>query len=371
MTEPFRLRHVNQIVGGFILATLLALVAFMIYVMRVKEVFVSFLPYEMEIHQDDLDGLRQGTELYVLGHVAGRITKIEYVPQSTNLLVSMTIKETYRESLFEDSVVKLKRRFGVGEPYLEILRGPRSDRLLPTPSDGNPTRFAIFEPEKDRLDVVETQLTKARESIQKVADAMAPALDSIREAANSAKAEVNESVGPASRQLGEASTSVAKSADGMHRKLDETLSRLEETFVLLDQRLEQLGNTVATIEREAQSTTESMRDAAATFSDSIVQVKEEASAAMREFATASVKTQDVMDKGSDVLERGREVLEEGKEVMGDLKRETSELSGTAAKANDAAGGAREVVDGLKRHWLLRKYVKSNSPSKQAPSSGVR
>lgn len=357
MTEPFRLRYVSQLVGGFILTTMILLLLFVIYLLRVKEVFIASLPYDMVIKQHELDGLRQGTEVFILGRLAGRITEIAYETGSTDLRINLTLKETFRDSLFDDSVVRLRRRFGVGEPYLEILRGPASARPLRHPQDGGPARFLNFIPEQDRLDVVETQLDRVRSSVERVEQAMVPALSSIQRAANTTTEQVESNVGPAAVKAGESSEMVARSAARVQQKMDETLNRIEDSAAEFDSHLRQVTSAVKSVERDSLETSARVRHSAEEFSESIQAVQNKANSAFDEFETASKEMNSLM--------------RDSQAVVRDLKSETEDLTGTAIKANDAAGGAQDLVNGLKQHWLLRRYMKPNSPTRTAPAAGVR
>ena len=123
MSEPFRLRYVNQIVGAVLLITLVLLLALGLYVIRGRDVFARSVDYQVAIPQEMISGLHRGSDVVILGDVIGRVDRIAYAPVGREILLDLKIKEPFRDQIRHDSQIQVRRKFGVGEPYLELIRG--------------------------------------------------------------------------------------------------------------------------------------------------------------------------------------------------------------------------------------------------------
>ena len=357
MTEPFKLRYVNQLVGAFLLIILVVLFLFVIYLIRAKELFVRALPYDLHITQEQLDGLRTGTEVHVLGQIAGRVTNIRYDNGGSDLRVSLAIKETYAPAIFVDSVVRLRHKLGVGEPFLEILRGPESRETLRVIPPATSARLATFVSDDDRVDQLAQQIERVRQSITNVELAMVPALAQISAAASTTRERVDDSVAPSARKVASASESVATSTQAMQNKVNMTLDRFEASADRFDENLTQVNKTVRNLEQESRTTMEGVRESSTTFRESIKDVRDSSVSAFGELKSASTEL--------------KEVAEQSQRIARTLEAETRDLPGLTSKMQQTVGDAQDVADALKRHWLLKRYLRPTTSSRQTSPAGVR
>jgi ABC-type transporter Mla subunit MlaD len=301
----------------------------------------------MIIQQGDLDGLRQGTEVIILGQSAGRVTKIEYVGRGTELRMSLTLKENFKDSLYTDSIVRLRRHFGVGEPYLEIIRGPKSTEKLPLPHNGQVVRFATFEPEQDRVDQLSAQMIEVSRTIAKVEHSLVPALESINQAAVAMKSTYSDSVGPAANKIGTSSEKVAVSAQKSQERLEGTLFRFEQTADRIDQSMQVVEDRINGLTDDAKKAVNQIEKSAKQFGDGSTELKAQGVAAFKEM---------------------QNLMLDGRQMVGSIK---DDVPTAVENMNDTAAGAADVVEGMKQHWLLRRYIRSSPTSTQTPPSGIR
>lgn len=267
MTEPIRLRYVNQLVGAFILMIIALLLVGTVIVVRQQEIFVPEYEILAYIAEADLDGLRKGTEVLVLGRQAGEIDDIGYFDgerDGKNVRITMKIKETFRDEIFTDSVAHLKRRLaGAGEAYLEITRGPGHQTVLPTAG----SLAVVTEPE--------------------------PASELAR---------------------------ITGMMDDIRGYFEDARDSMVDSFGRFGTAADAFG---VTNER---------------------------------FQNVLVDLEDFAPRLTPLAEKSEAVLEVSREVVDALRAETENLPGTVLKLQDDLDGAQEVIDGIRRHWLLRRYI---------------
>jgi ABC-type transporter Mla subunit MlaD len=167
MPEPLRLRFVNQIVGIFVLAVLAVVVAFLLLLLRAKGQSASQMEFEIRIAQSELDGLRKGTEVEILGQPAGRIDRISYAEQGNRVILGLAIKEQYSRQIFTDSTVHVRHKYGAALAYLEILRGDRSETPLVDVAPEQPIEIKNFQPHHDRIDELADEIRQLRELVER------------------------------------------------------------------------------------------------------------------------------------------------------------------------------------------------------------
>ena len=57
-----------------------------------------------------------------------------------------------------------------------------------------------------------------------------------------------------------------------------------------------------------------------------------------------------------LAEKSETFLESSQEVVDALRAETENLPGTVLKLQDDLDGAQEIIEGIRSHWLLRRYI---------------
>ena len=167
MPEPYRLRFVNQIVGVFVLAILAVVLVFLLLLFRAKGRFSGHVEFDIKIAQEDLDGLREGTEVQILGKTAGRIDRIKYAEQGNQVLLGLAIKERFSRQIFTDSTVRVRHSYGVAVPFLEVLRGDRSETALVDVAQEERIEIKRFQADQDRIDELAGEIRRLRELIEK------------------------------------------------------------------------------------------------------------------------------------------------------------------------------------------------------------
>lgn len=126
MTEVFRQRNAQRIVGTSILLLLVLAAATVLLLLHKNEFFSESNLYYLQADQSQLRGLRKSMDVRILGEPVGTVTDISYVGSSNEVRLTMQVKvheDDTKNVIWENSQIVVARSFGIGEPFLEIERG--------------------------------------------------------------------------------------------------------------------------------------------------------------------------------------------------------------------------------------------------------
>ncbi len=116
-------RYTNELVGLFVLITLMIFVAGLIYSGRVREWFNPGQTLRVVLPDDGLFGLTQGSTVEILGTNAGEVQDIVIDP-TQKIHANVRIDSQMAVFVRTDSVATIRKTFGIaGDSYLEITRG--------------------------------------------------------------------------------------------------------------------------------------------------------------------------------------------------------------------------------------------------------
>ena len=116
-------RYAREVVGAFVLITLLLFVLALFNAERFQEWINPGATFKVVLPQAGLFGLAEGASIEILGTPAGAIRKIVIDP-SQNIHAEAYITRSMIPFVRRDSKAFIRKRFGVaGESYLEINRG--------------------------------------------------------------------------------------------------------------------------------------------------------------------------------------------------------------------------------------------------------
>jgi ABC-type transporter Mla subunit MlaD len=318
-----------------------------------KQLLVGSLPYEARIGQARLGGLRQGTEVFYLGTPVGEVSNIDYITNSQNLKIKLLIKRTYQDKIFSDTRLELRTRLPVGGVYLELTRGAESRNPMPA-SEAMPGDFgdvlvsdttvedqlAQF---RARLDAIVRQFQLTQEAISRSMDSfdslsksteqkVSPTFNEIRRTAESMRDSTIRTEVSATRTLADLSQAA--------RSLE---SEIKGSSLVLNQNVEQVQKSFAAVQER---TEQSLRQ----FDSSIKGLETDIRVAVAE---------------------ARKVLVTMQSAMRDFKAATRDLPATVDNVNNAVNDADDVIEGVKRHPLLRNHVDQETGTRQTLPSGVR
>lgn len=123
MSKPFKFRYVNEIVGLFVLLVIAFVVAGIYVTGRAQGWFEPTYEIRGEFGMDGSMGLRRGSEIRVLDTPAGTVLDIE--PREDGVMEGIfRVRGRFFQYVREDSTGVVRRTFGVaGDSFLDITRG--------------------------------------------------------------------------------------------------------------------------------------------------------------------------------------------------------------------------------------------------------
>lgn len=124
MSVPFRFRYANEIAGGFVILAFVLTLAGIFAAGRYQGWFEGRFVLETVFLTDEGSfGLKEGAEIVIKNTVAGRVGKI--VPTAEgHLTATFVILERFHPFVRQDSIARVRKKFGVaGDAFVEISLG--------------------------------------------------------------------------------------------------------------------------------------------------------------------------------------------------------------------------------------------------------
>ena len=324
-------RYANQLVGVFVLLTVLIFSVAFLFSGRVRQWIDPGARLKVILPSDGLFGLAEGAAVEILGTRAGEVRRIVIDPKQ-QMYADVQIQGNMKPFVRKDSTAVIRKRFGVaGDSYLHISRGfaapldwefaviPATADRAPTESVGeilNELRAKIFPMIND------TQLA-IRSLLAVVEDMRDPEgnLQQLLTNANTITGKISQGEGLLGRLLFE----------------EKLVDDIESIVVELNKNLKRLGPIVDGLEVTVENV-----------------------------SLISDRVGEQTDNLPEITRNLKDVLASTQAVMKDLSRTTPQLPGIAESVGQAAGSvpvlliqSQQVMDELEvlikqlqSHWLL-------------------
>lgn len=124
MAKKFKFRYVNEIVGGFVLLVILLLLAGVLVAGHAQHWFEAMYEIELKFPPEGSMDLQKGAEVMLLGAKVGSVQDI-LVGDDGNITGSMRVRGPFaKRFLRADSIGLVKKKLVVtGDAYIELSRG--------------------------------------------------------------------------------------------------------------------------------------------------------------------------------------------------------------------------------------------------------
>ena len=138
MQKPFKFRYVNEIAGAFVILLIFLLTSGVVLSGRLRGWFKPVRIYEVVLPETGTNGIRQGSEVHILGNRAGSVQKVELrhkhetgmvhiknvPPGDLELVAVLEVRSDFVIFVGKESKAILKHDLGgFGAPYIEITKG--------------------------------------------------------------------------------------------------------------------------------------------------------------------------------------------------------------------------------------------------------
>lgn len=277
-SKPFHFRYVNEVVGGFVILVIIMLLAAVIVAGRAQGWFEPVHKVMITFTSEGSVDLQIGSPVVILGTTVGKIDEIN-VDEEGFMSAIITIKDDFYQFVRTDSVVKIKKKFGIaGDSYVEIARGSGEEL---GPGVGLPASR-----DTDINELLTTLLNDVKASIL-------PLLESVK--------------------------GTADQYNGLAADLRVIIAKIEA------------GQGPAGMLVSDEATAQRLKD--------------------------------LLDQTQLILNDVRGATVELPPMARTVNREVQDLPGTMLLTQETLRETEQLIEGIQRHWLLRKYMKpSATPS---------
>jgi phospholipid/cholesterol/gamma-HCH transport system substrate-binding protein len=315
MNKPFKFRYVREIVGSFMLLMILLLVGGVILAGRAQGWFEPTLELRVHMPDEGLAGIHKGSPVMTLGTQVGVVDDV-HVNDDESLEVILSLKGDFIRFVRSDSVASIKKQFGVaGDSLIELSRGVGAEiegDYLPLPAQKN----------REIVELVE-------ELVVQVQWAVMPLLEQVRAAAE---------------QYTDLGIDLQKSAIS----LQSLLAGL---------------NDVATGLNEGEGTAGRLLKDASTV--------EELNTLLQSANLVLTNLSAVVGDVKSVVTNVNLMVEDTQGVVKNIKRASTGVPAMMNQTESTLDDVQLLLEGLQRHWLLRKYIETpDVPTRILPSSAV-
>ncbi len=411
-----KLRFVNQFVGAFLLLIATLLLVAVTLVALQQRWFAAKVEVLGYLGEGELDGLRIGTPVQILGRRIGKLVAVDYVedidPEQLSprglsadvfqrhqqelrrlqaapgdrqwLLLRLEVFQADVVQVREDSQVLLRRRLGgLGDVYLEILRGPRGGDVR---WQGRVYPVRVERSATDELQTVTEQVTQVQENFSAAAEVFSIASRDVSQLAGEVSVSNDDfrDLVLAVRQVMPDVSQVVASLTQSAPKLDRLLTTGNEAAPKLDRLLGSLEEIVPDIERltqDAQEASQRVGRAASGVertSREIGETNRQLGEVVADIQRVSPRLSDLADDAQELLQASQQSLSgldrlvgTGQTVAERVERESRQLPAAVADVRQVTDGAQELLDGLRRSRLLRRVVPQPEPPRRLPDWQLR
>jgi phospholipid/cholesterol/gamma-HCH transport system substrate-binding protein len=318
MKQRFKFRHVNEITGIFVILIVVVLIAAIVWTARSQGWFRGTVSLQIVLPEAGAAGIRQGSEIYFLGTLVGTVSDV-VVDTAGRMEARTSIRSDFFRFVRVDSSAVVKKKFGVaGDAYFEITRGqgqplPKKDASIVC---------------GDLPDTMETTIEQFRSAVFPVLEKLSVGLDTWT-------------------TLGE---KLSAGADAWTR----LGTNLGESGQLLDQLIGRLDRIVAGVEQGKGTAGKLLTDPA---------------------LADDLKT--ILDKGNVSMDQLENILKDVQLASTDLSAvsealaiEAKDLPGLVLQTQQTLHELERLIEGIERHWLIRKYIEQRHPNTRIPPSEV-
>ncbi len=318
MKQRFKFRHVNEITGTFVILVVLVLIAAIVWTAYNQRWFRRTVTLRIVLPEAGAAGIRQGSEVYFLGTLVGTVSDV-VVAATGRMEARTSIRSDFFRFVREDSFAVVKKKFGVaGDAYFDITRGEGQ----PLPKK-NASIVC-----KELPGTLEATIEEARRAVLPVLERLSVGLDTWT-------------------TLGENLSTGAGAWTRLGTDLGESRQHLDQLIARVD-------GLAAGVEQGKGTAGKLLTDPA--IADELKTILDKGNASMDQLQGI---LKDVQVAGADLS-----VVSEA------LAVEAKDLPGLVLQTQQTLHELERLIEGIERHWLIRKYIEQRQPNTRIPPSEV-
>ena len=122
MPRRYEPRHVSQSTGALVASVALVIVALVVFSARVPRWFERELTVKVDLPEEGSYGLREGSEVHMLGTVVGEVDGIRLTPAGA-MQATIQVRGDFVRYVCNDTDATIRRRLLGGDAFLVLCRG--------------------------------------------------------------------------------------------------------------------------------------------------------------------------------------------------------------------------------------------------------
>jgi phospholipid/cholesterol/gamma-HCH transport system substrate-binding protein len=301
----FKFRHVNELVGVFVLGVVALIVIGIIFSGHSQRWFARKFAFDVLLPQAGTSGLRRGDEVFILGVSAGLVDDV-IVKENGRVKAHVKMRRDFERFVRSDSTAEIKKAFAVaGDSFMEISAGTG-----PPLSAENPTINCA--PSEDSLGRIEKIVNDLHAELIPVVKKAGVALEKWT-------------------TLGEDLQQTRKELNGLLARWDRLSEGLEQGKGTAGRLL-----TDSALAGDAQQLLTGARQAMSQFQLMATNLN----AAVTNIQAGAARLPQIADA---------------------VATETKDLPGLVHQTQVSMVELERLIEALQRHWLVRRYIKKNDP----------
>ena len=340
-----RKRSVETIVGIFVLASSLLLLAIVILIGRQQNIFEK--RYVIFAEFESVAGLQSGAEVHLAGISVGYVQSVEF-NANDKVFVRMSVSQGQAQRIRADSWARIRTMGLMGDRYVEITVGsPTLDIIEPGGSIKTVEHFELG----DMLEEARPTLQNIEETVKNLAILTKELADPSGEL---------DTILKNIREL----TTAAREGKGTVGALltdDELYAKAVQTLDTTQLAMEDLREVSASAKEASAELPEILKS----INSSVAEFEQFSETATR----AASGVAGLVDSGQKVMNDAEVISANLKSTTEDIKQAAPKLTSLLVSTEEAVNEAREIVEAAKQNWLLKGYFDPSLPREPVVAGG--
>jgi ABC-type transporter Mla subunit MlaD len=364
VSQPFKLRYQNEIVGVFLVGAFVVILLAVLLVARDGREIGDGFECEIVFREPGVGLLREGVAVRVQSQRAGIVTGSS-VGEDGHVRAHVVLSNSMRYAISTDSSATLYTPMAglAGEPYIEIAIGKAPTRLAIGGQIEGAVAGDVLQLTTDVLRVLRSDLGPSLMALRKISERGDRML---------AKAEMILEL-PATATAAEAMFARAdRAAERAERALERTLGlleRLEGTLDKTDAALAGAGRLVSRIEKGEGLVGRALADPV--MERRVVELVGRLAGTLDTVERLMAQTGKAVAVAPELVAEGRAALRDMAIVAAELRRIAPAVPSMAGQVEELLGEGRAVLGAVERHWLLGAQLRPKGAPAPLPAVGIR
>jgi len=342
-----RLRYVHEVAGAIVLVTFLAALVVLGLTGRAQRWFEPVVEVRVRLPMDGSFGLREGSEVLVLGTTVGAVDQLTIDQDGITAVV--TLRKAFAHFVRADSRAIVRRTFVVaGDAFLEITRGTGA-------------------PLGPGATIIASADLGPRETMQLVIDQIRieaiPTVQAIRKAVEESTAlatQLRDPAGPLQQIIGSAQSLSSKLDKG-----DGLVGRLIADPALADDAERLMRNTNVSVE-----TLVALLDDVSAAAASLQKIAAQVEGQSDQIPEIVTSAKNILNRTDALLADVQTIAADGTRITSVAAAEAENFRGLAIQAQETLRQIERLIEGVQQHWLIRDYVPQPLRRPRLPASAA-